>query len=222
MKKNLFGWLAMAAMLVGTGCSTDEVVNDYSPENAIQFGTYVGRDAQGRASLTTTENIRSFGVFAIYHDDDATTAVTSPNFMNNEVVSKSASTSDSPQAYGTGWTYSPIKYWPNEAGDLIDFYAYSPYESNKRWNEGKVNISIASDENNQIDYLVANAMLNKNKNNTNGQVTFTFNHALSRVGFKVEAVIDDVNSQENGDLNDTDSQDEVKDNNTIISVQEVQ
>jgi len=46
MKKNLFGWLAMATMLVGTGCSSDEVVNDYSPENAIQFGTYVGRDAQ--------------------------------------------------------------------------------------------------------------------------------------------------------------------------------
>ena len=58
MKKNLFGWLAMAAMLVGTGCSTDEVVNDYSPENAIQFGTYVGRDAGSRVAETTTETLK--------------------------------------------------------------------------------------------------------------------------------------------------------------------
>ena len=223
MKKNLFGWLAMATMLVGTGCSSDEVVNDYSPENAIQFGTYVGRDAQGRVVATTTDNISSFGVFAIYHDDDATTPVTSPNFMNNQVVHKSTSTSNSsPQAYGTGWTYSPIKYWPNEAGDLIDFYAYSPYELNKSWNNGMVNISIASDENNQIDYLVANAMVNQNKNNTNDQVTFTFNHALSRVGFKVEAVIDDVNSQQNGNFADSDNESEAIGDGTTISVQEVQ
>ena len=66
MKKNLLGWLAMATMLVGTGCSSDEVMNDYSPENAIQFGTYVGRDAQGRASAfeTTDMHTAGFGVYA--------------------------------------------------------------------------------------------------------------------------------------------------------------
>ena len=68
MKKNLFGWLAMATMLVGTGCSSDEVVNDYSPENAIQFGTYVGRDAQGRASVIDDTNLGTlgFGVYALF------------------------------------------------------------------------------------------------------------------------------------------------------------
>jgi len=44
--RRFLGWVAMATMVLSTGCSNDEVVNDYSPENAIQFGTYVGRDAQ--------------------------------------------------------------------------------------------------------------------------------------------------------------------------------
>ena len=87
MKKNLLGWFAMATMLVGTGCSSDEVVNDYSPENAIQFGTYVGRDAVSRGSIITTEGNtnasagivspslreKGFGVFAYYTDNGSFT-----------------------------------------------------------------------------------------------------------------------------------------------------
>ena len=134
MKKNLFGWLVMAAMLVGTGCSTDEVVNDYSPENAIQFGTYVGRDAQTRAQIIGNDNqdgkqqLGSFGVFAFYRNEGATVSI--PNFMNNQLVTIS----------GNAWTYSPIKYWPNESSDKIDFYAYAPHVEGKVWNNNSVAI----------------------------------------------------------------------------------
>ena len=69
--KNFYGWLAMAVMLVGTGCSTDEVVNDFSPKNAIQFGTYVGRDAESRATVIDATKLGTdgFGVFAYYTDN---------------------------------------------------------------------------------------------------------------------------------------------------------
>lgn len=71
MKKNhLFGMFAMAAFAFAS-CSQDEVVTQ-SPEvnKAIEFGTYVGRDAQTRAhSIETVEKLAEdggFGVFAYY------------------------------------------------------------------------------------------------------------------------------------------------------------
>ena len=43
MKKSyLFGMFALAAMTM-VGCSNDEVVENFSQDNAIEFGTYVGR-----------------------------------------------------------------------------------------------------------------------------------------------------------------------------------
>ena len=58
MKKNyLFGMLALAAMTM-VGCSNDEVVNDYSQDNAIEFGTYVGRDVESRGAIITTESLQ--------------------------------------------------------------------------------------------------------------------------------------------------------------------
>ena len=123
MKKNLFGWLAMAAMLVGTGCSTDEVVNDYSPENAIQFGTYVGRDAESRVSVTTIDVLKAssypgFGVFANYSTNNG--VALTPNFINNTQVTWNTS----------AWTYSPVKYWPNNDTDQVTFWAYGPWDTN--------------------------------------------------------------------------------------------
>ena len=123
MKKNLLGWFAMATMLVGTGCSSDEVVNDYSPENAIQFGTYVGRGAEARGSVIEKDDLfgddKGFGVYAYYTDDtDFNSSTSTPNFMKNTQV-KSAD--------GTTWTYSPVKYWPNESTDKLSFFAYAPW-----------------------------------------------------------------------------------------------
>ena len=118
MKKNLLGWLAMATMLVGTGCSSDDVVNDYSPQNAIQFGTYVGRDAQGRASVIDTDGLKTtgFGVFA-YHTAGNYANTAKPNFMYNEKV----------EFNNKAWEYTPVKYWPNNTADRVSFFAYAPY-----------------------------------------------------------------------------------------------
>lgn len=216
MKKNLFGWLAMATMLVGTGCSSDEVVNDYSPENAIQFGTYTGRDAQGRGTIINNvggdgyAQLSSFGVFAFYRDGG--NAVTVPNFMNNQLVSRVGTT--------TTWTYSPIKYWPNESSDKIDFYAYAPHIADKQWSSNAIGIEVPKEVVNQTDYLVAEPIGNQVKQSET--VNFTFTHAMSRVGFKVEAVIEDVNGELNGHKPDTDGAENTgKDTSTTISVQEV-
>lgn len=222
MKKNyLFGMLALAAMTM-VGCSNDEVVNDYSQDNAIQFGTYVGRDAQGRASVIdqTALEAQGFGVFAFYRMGGAAVTATTPDFMNNEKVWKAQGATP---LLPNGWTYAPVKYWPNNEADKIDFYAYAPYEEGKSWNETSVNIEIKGDATSQIDYLYADPVKDKTKQKVDEQVKFVFHHALSRIGFKVEAVIDDVNKQEDGAFEDEDKENtDFYDGSTKVTVQEVE
>ena len=191
MKKNLLGWLAMATMLVGTGCSSDEVVNDYSPENAIQFGTYVGRDAQGRVADTKVATLQDanfgFGVFANYNQDQETGD--KPNFMNNQKVTWTGNGNSG------SWTYSPIKYWPNNSNANVCFWAYAPYNGE--------NLNASATEpyfyiHDGIDY-VATERVKSQKQAIDEKVTLNFAHVMSRVGFKVEAVIDELDSSHNPD-----------------------
>ena len=237
MKKNLFGWLAMATMLVGTGCSSDDVVNDYSPENAIEFGTYVGRDAQGRGTALDNEvatglSKQGFGVFAYYTNGGGYESTSSPlNYMNNTKVTSTNA---------TDWTYSPVKYWPNEASDKLSFFAYAPHgDANNVIGDGEtydnisfetsytgdpiINFNVNSDVTNQTDLVVADATNLKDltKQSVTGKVTFNFKHVLSRVGFKVEAVIDETNEAD-GTNPDSDTQNKEIADGTVISVQEVE
>jgi len=223
-KKNLFGWLAMAAMVLGTtGCSNDEVVNDYSAENAIEFGTYIGRNAEGRGTVldnTVATGLpqQGFGVFAYYTDDaDYNASNSSLNFMNNTHVKSTD---------GTNWIYSPVKYWPNEATDKLSFFAYAPYDENQKVTAATgdpiLNFTVAGDVTNQIDLVVAkNEHINLTKQTINGNVNFNFAHVLSKVGFKVEAVIDETNEPD-ATKPDTDSQTNAITDKTVISVQEVE
>ena len=81
--------LALAAMTM-VGCSNDEVVNDYSQDNAIQFGTYVGRDASSRAIVIDNAKLATdgFGVFAYYTKQEKfdIDKHVEANFMNNQEV----------------------------------------------------------------------------------------------------------------------------------------
>ena len=69
MKKiSLFLLFLMALMVMS--CSKDETSMSISQESAIEFATYVGRDAQTRASVTDLAALQAadvgFGVFAYY------------------------------------------------------------------------------------------------------------------------------------------------------------
>ena len=137
MKKNyLFGMLALAAMTM-VGCSNDEVVNDYSQDNAIQFGTYVGRGAESRAQVIDTKVLgeEGFGVFAFFtENEDFDASKHTPNFMYNQKVTATGWVQETVDdngnvtpGYYTNWTYSPVKYWPNDRDDKVSFFAYAPY-----------------------------------------------------------------------------------------------
>ena len=149
-------------------------------DNAIQFGTYLSNSGLTRAgfegsidtdtlkrnsthvSQTAADGANGFGVFAYYtgtktynetnyYYNSAAVAnenKIAPNFMYNQRVywDESATTD-----YITHWTYSPIKYWPNELqasgsvddqegnraddpatttnsnGGYVSFFAYAPF-----------------------------------------------------------------------------------------------
>ena len=129
MKK--FMTLAAVAALALTACAKFETEKPVVDE-PIAFGAYAGNaltkaGAYGEETTTALQT-NGFGVFAYQTTGDYSASAT-PNFMYNTLVS------------GDSWTYSPIKYWPNQiqAGntdgqsatafqaDKVSFFAYAPH-----------------------------------------------------------------------------------------------
>ena len=142
MKKSLFFFAAAALAL--TACTNDDDALQtgqvQNSNRAVAFDTYTaGTTRAGDAGVMTTDKLKEFngfGVFAFYHNDGAvyTSGAHRPDFMYNQQVT-----------WAGGWTYSPLKYWPNEtikdsqtdngpatstALDRLSFFAYAPYVSN--------------------------------------------------------------------------------------------
>lgn len=141
MKKYLFVAGFAGALLAG--CSSSDVETTYEKEVLkyrdipVEFSSFVGNTADTRAGDAGSINLDSlksaskgFGVFAYYHDNATYSETAAVNFMYNEKVTYDTS---------KGWTYSPVKYWPNEfqtSGDggysdnidRLSFLAYAPWE----------------------------------------------------------------------------------------------
>lgn len=213
MKKRLFLGLAALAAVTLTSCQKDQVINQVPQQNAIEFGTYLGRDAQTKASVTDITTLRTggFGVFAYYTAQTPfnETDGRSSNFMYNQKVYD-----PTPGESETKWSYSPIKYWPNNENDKISFFAYAPYVnttsaievSGSNATAPTIKYTVNNDISKHIDLVYAPAHIDMTKQATSGKVSFNFFHALSRIGFNVEAMVDIVNTDKTGaDDNNTDN-----------------
>ena len=181
MRKMAVQTLLLCVVVLLVGCTADSTVTATMPDDdtqpvAINFSTYIGKDptAQdvtrdtyptGSTGQMTLDKLKQtgFAVFATlypyYIDDSHKNNRTSyeldksafvPNFMYNQKVTWSTD----------HWTYSPVKYWPNDysAGDVgggatgsgnngrLAFFAYAPYSDKPSGkdnddNNGIVNIS---------------------------------------------------------------------------------
>ena len=146
MKKSLF-FVAAAALALTACTSENDILETGSAKQAtpqaVTFDTYTaGTTRAGNpVGVMNTDKLKTagngFGVFAVYQDGvEYDASDKKPSFMFNEHVSWSGA-----------WTYSPLKYWPNEtlndsqapaavmpgiatSGTNIDklsFFAYAPY-----------------------------------------------------------------------------------------------
>ena len=142
MKKSLFLMAAASAIMLTACTSENEVTQNVAEQagpQAVAFDTYTAEATRaGYAGVMTTSTLKTqgFGVFAQYSNGSTTTDgaysnTTNPsNFMWNQKVYYPS----------TAWTYSPLKYWPNETdndsqtpaassdhADKLSFFAYAPY-----------------------------------------------------------------------------------------------
>lgn len=187
MYKKIFMGIAAVAALTLVSCSSDDLnsLSDNSSKNeAISFDGYLGRSAVAvngsRGSVETKDKLKTdgFGVFGNYTATDVTTITYGENLFKNQKVTYSTDK--------TKWTYEPVKYW-SPAGH-IDFLAYAPYDSQydgdqKLKESSKLDFTVSSTITAQKDLLWANAT---KQTKTDKPVTFTFNHALSRLGYTVK------------------------------------
>jgi len=160
--KTKFLTLATAALLLAACSGQDDLTgNVQQPTTAaeedmpIGFDTYISSNSQGQTRAvytvgTTTGQFNAadltdsgFGIFAYLKDAaitisdetdaDATKHFTgTPDFMYDQKVT---------YAEATGWTYTPLKYWPNmttndnrtgngatmSSAKYVNFFAYAPY-----------------------------------------------------------------------------------------------
>ena len=187
MKKNLIITLvAAAAMMVS--CSKemdmDPGFGEFEKQAAVSFSAYNSANILSRGTVTTVEGFKTkgIGVFAFYQPavngieaaKFTTAKYPTPNFMYNQQVTMTAS------GEAGKWTYTPIKYWPNNRNDKLSFFAYAPYEPNMAWEELGFNtdgtgntmtktFAISSEVKDQKDYLFAKPVTDKMKPGTISQ-----------------------------------------------------
>lgn len=198
MKQNYFMGLIACAALTMTGCSNDEINAPHQSQgnNAIEFSTYLGRNAQGsRGTETNTTSIQTngFGVLAYYTEQANFADTNKPNFMWNQKVTYDKT--------NTNWEYTPVKYWPTKVGDKVSFFAYAPYVENGKntvielsgnsvTGAPTATITLPEDPSQTIDFVAA-VQMNKTHDNSakaNNNVSFTLKHEMTRV--KVQAKLD--------------------------------
>lgn len=143
MKQKFFiGSLALLALMASCSSNNDDLNGGATQGNNIPvtFSSYLGKTATSRAGAagvqtTSTLANNGFGLFAYYTDNSSYGTSSTPNFMYNTKVT--GTPTDAP----TSWTYSPLRYWPNETGkdgkdgngatsegtDHLSFFAYAPY-----------------------------------------------------------------------------------------------
>lgn len=184
-------FIATAALTM-MSCSNDDITTgaDFSKNEAtvINFSTYLGRNVESRAAVTT-ENLTKIGVYAAYTGSDSWSVSNSLDFMMNQEVTKST------EASSSSWSYSPLKYWPANEAEKISFFAYAPVSNTAMTMTtnttdghaptGAPQAIVTVDPTNLTNTpdLVVGSKMNQTKTD---KVSFTLKHAMTRVAMQAK------------------------------------
>ena len=183
MKKSIF--LSVLALAAVVSCQKSEIVDSKYGNEEIGFESYVGRDAQTKATpYGLTALPASIGVYGFYLGTATDWSASSKaNLWVNEEFAKPAS--------GL-WSTENKKYWTNGT-DTYTFFAYAPYADGtltkgdgslvapKTANlvDPELTYTVPTALANQVDLIYSNNLKPTWKDKTNA-TALTFNHALSR------------------------------------------
>lgn len=128
------------------------------------------------------------GVFAYYLQGGNENQISNlvPNFMYNQDVLN----------IGTGWTYSPVKYWSNNPSDKFRFCAYYPYNhptlslsSNTQIGLPTLTYTMPDDKTaGKVDLLYADEI--GQKMSVDNSLLLNFKHLLGKIQFNVSITSD--------------------------------
>lgn len=157
----------LVCVVVLAACSGDDESPDIATGEAIGFECQTG---SLKSTNALTGDMQYFRVSAVWNRAGAGY----DSFMNNQLVERS----------GTGWVYSPVRYWPSYG--LVSFFAYSPaissglksFDINNSNNVVTIGYEMHGDSELQEDFLVAAAL-----EKTDNPVQLQFEHALAAVEF---------------------------------------
>ena len=185
---------ALAALLAGSCVKTlgpeDDGWTPLGGDRPVSFSSNLSAPAT-KAGLPAGT---TFGVFAysqppVNGSTGGWNGTQTPNFMFNEDVLFD----------GTNYSYSPIKYWPNDTNHTITFWAYCPYSANPDLlKTGSSTVPFTNTTNNfpdvrftadgTTDLLISNKIKSKSKPSLGTPVTFTFSHVLSDINVSAKKV----------------------------------
>ena len=160
--------LGLAGLMVLGACTNDEVI-DVKQTGSIDLRPLIENST--RATATTVANLGSFKVDVLKGTETygAMTVTGSDN--------------------GTKWTTSPLTYWPSDASQQLDFYAYAPTTTTGVTidNTGKKITSYTPSTTvaDQKDLVIAYNTGTKTANEASG-VPLLFKHALSQIEVKAK------------------------------------
>lgn len=181
----LFSALLIAAIFA-TSCS-DEATPINNDNNVVQIATQINSatdwnplsrgtgDESDKISFVSGDKI---GVFAYYLPNGVTAITGEPDFMYNQEMTFN----------GTDWIYSPIKYWPNNQGDQLAFWAYYPYGVDRLTysiNPETKLPNLIIDGCYGTDVLVAD-LISESKSAIDNKVTLSFRHIMAKLCVQIE------------------------------------
>lgn len=176
--KFLTATLATVILLM-TGCTQ----NNETELLSVPLSFFTKVDTQTRVTDLTTDNLTSMGVFAYFSRGDFNASTAIPDFMYNQEVKRTNAS--------VPWTYSPVKYWPNNTKDKVSFFAYASHNAvgvttsaNNETGYPSLTYTMPSTVAEQIDLLISNP--SKNMNMNGGNINFELKHALAKVSFYVK------------------------------------
>ena len=160
--------LGLAGLMVLGACTNDEVI-DVKQTGSIDLRPLIENST--RATATTVANLGSFKVDVLKGTETygAMTVTGSDN--------------------GTKWTTSPLTYWPSNASQQLDFYAYAPTTTSNVTINGTdkkiTSYTPSTTVSDQKDLVIAYNTGTKTANEASG-VPLLFKHALSQIEVKAK------------------------------------